>query len=71
LSIRTPSPPLPSQLRDGRLWADSVAGDVVITFQVPGHSRKYIFFQDAEREIPAYARLREACDWDVLLSFAP
>jgi hypothetical protein len=35
---------LPSHLRDGRLWADSVAGDMVVTFEVPGHSRKYIFF---------------------------
>lgn len=60
---------LPSQLRDGRLWADSVAGDVVATFEVPGHSRKVIFFQDAEREIPAYAQLRQACEesaFDVL-----
>jgi DNA invertase Pin-like site-specific DNA recombinase len=60
---------LPSQLRDGRLWANSAGGDVVATFEVPGHSRKYIFFQDAEREIPAYARLKEACEqgaFDVL-----
>lgn len=42
---------------------------MVVTFEVPGHSRKHIFFQDAEREIPAYAQLRQACEqgaFDVL-----
>jgi DNA invertase Pin-like site-specific DNA recombinase len=60
---------LPSQLRDGAAWADGVGGQVVITLHVPGHSRKYIFFQDAERDVPAYRELREACerrDFDVL-----
>lgn len=60
---------LPGQLRDGRAWADSIAAHVVATFQVPGHTRRDIFFQDAERDIPAYRALRHACEkrsFDVL-----
>jgi DNA invertase Pin-like site-specific DNA recombinase len=60
---------LPSQVRDGREWAASIEGHVVAVYQVPGHSRKYIFFQDAERDIPAYRALHEGCEnhaFDVL-----
>ena len=60
---------LPSQIRDGHAWAESNDGQVITTYRVPGHSRKYIFFQDAERDIPAYRQLREDCErqaFDVL-----
>lgn len=33
---------LPSQVRDGRAWAESV-GQVVAVYEVPGHSRHYVF----------------------------
>ena len=46
---------LPSQLRDGQAWAESVGGQVVATCRVPGHSRKYIFYQEAEGEAPPTA----------------
>jgi len=60
---------LPSQLRDGQAWTEATDGQVVATYRVPGHSRKYIFFQDAEAEIPAYRQLRADCEartFDVL-----
>lgn len=60
---------LPSQVRDGQAWAEGVGGQVVAIYRVPGHSRKYIFFQNAEREIPAYRELRSDCEvraFDVL-----
>jgi DNA invertase Pin-like site-specific DNA recombinase len=60
---------LPSQVRDGRLWAETVGGEVVSVYRVPGHSRKFIFYQDAGREMLAYRQLREDCEarrWDVL-----
>ena len=60
---------LASQLRDGRLWADQVEGQVTHTFEIPGHSRQYIFFHDAAAVIPAYDELRQACEgreFDVL-----
>ena len=60
---------LPSQLRDGQAFAASIGATVVATYQVPGHSRKYIFYTDAETDIPAYHQLRADCDahiFDVL-----
>ena len=36
-----------------------VGGDVVAVYKVPGHSRKYIFYTDAEKEMAAYRQLRE------------
>ena len=60
---------LPSQERDGRAWAESVGGDVVAVYRVPGHSRKYIFFPDAEKAMGAYRQLREDAEaqkFDVL-----
>ena len=52
---------LPSQLRDGHTFAASIGATVVATYQVPGHTRKYIFYTDAETDIPAYAQLRADC----------
>jgi DNA invertase Pin-like site-specific DNA recombinase len=60
---------LPSQIRDGKLWADSIGGDVVAVYEVPGHTRKYIFYHDAEADMEAYRRLREDAEdgrFDVL-----
>ena len=63
---------LPSQLRDGQAWAEAVSGQVVATYRVPGHSRKYIFYQDAEREVPACRQLREDCETNIFsVSFRP
>jgi DNA invertase Pin-like site-specific DNA recombinase len=59
---------LPSQIRDGTAWADGI-GDVVATYKVPGHSRKFIFYQDAEAAMEAYRQLRqdaEAKRFDIL-----
>lgn len=49
---------LPAQVRDGRAWAASVGGEVVAVYRVPGHSRKFIFYADAAREMLAYRQLR-------------
>jgi hypothetical protein len=60
---------LASQKRDGRLWADQVGGRVTHVLEVAGHSRSYIFFQDAAAAMPAYRELRRACEeraFDVL-----
>ena len=60
---------LPTQEADGRAWAESVGGDVVAVYRVPGHSRRYIFYTDAEREMVACRQLRqdaEAKRFDVL-----
>jgi DNA invertase Pin-like site-specific DNA recombinase len=53
---------LPTQVADGKRWAADVGGEVVAVLKVPGHSRNYGFFADAEREMPAYRRLRELCE---------
>ncbi len=50
---------LPSQIRDGTAWAAGIDGDVIGTYQVPGHSRKFIFYQEAEAEMDAYKQLRQ------------
>ncbi len=58
-----------TQIRDGRTWAAEMGADVTHVFEVPGHSRTYIFFPDAARDMPAYAQLQTACEeqgFDVL-----
>lgn len=50
---------LPSQIRDGRAWAEARGWRVVAVYEVPGHSRQYGFYDDAARDIPAYGQLRE------------
>lgn len=60
---------LPSQVQAGRAFADKIGGRVSIVYQIRGHTRKYIFFDAAERDIPEYARLRADCEgqeFDVL-----
>ena len=61
---------LKSQVRDGREWAESRGAEVVRVYQVPGHSRRYIFLQEAARDMPAYAEVMRDCKdgppWDVL-----
>jgi site-specific DNA recombinase len=56
---------LPSQVRDGRAWAEERGWPVVAVYEVPGHTRKYIFYDEAKREIGAYARLRADCEAQV------
>jgi len=48
---------LPDQERLGREFAAAVGGQVVATYLVPGHTRRYIFLQDACQEMDAYSRL--------------
>jgi len=43
----------------GERFAEQVGGEVVATYSVPGHSRDLIFYQEAERQMEAYRRLRE------------
>jgi DNA invertase Pin-like site-specific DNA recombinase len=46
-----------------------MGGQIVCIFEVPGHTRKYIKFSDAARDMPAYRQLEEACEqgkFDVL-----
>ncbi|MBD3305302.1 hypothetical protein GF348_02935 [candidate division KSB3 bacterium] len=60
---------LQSQLRDGRAWAKEQGGDVVATYQIPGHTRSYIFLETAAEEMDAYRQLMDDCAeqrWDVL-----
>jgi len=57
------------QEHDGRAWADSIQSPVVRIYSVPGHSRDYIHYLDAEQDIPAYRALREDAEngmFDVL-----
>lgn len=60
---------LPRQVRDARAWAADRGGDVVRVYEVSGHSRDYIFYQDAAAEMDAYRQLRADCEeraFDVL-----
>ena len=60
---------LPEQEQRGREFADTLGGQVVALYTVPGHSRNYVLWSDIERDIPAYRELREACEaqtFDVL-----
>lgn len=62
---------LDKQLSDARALVDSL-DDAHITGEltVPGHSRSIVLFEDAAREMPAYADLKAACDrkaFDVLV----
>jgi len=60
---------LPSQESDGREWANALSADVVRVYSVPGHSRKYRVYYDAEADMDAYRQLRLDCEaqaFDVL-----
>jgi len=60
---------LDDQLSAGEQFAAAIGGSVVVTYAVPGHSRDYVLWQDAEQAIPAYRDLRADCDrqtFDVL-----
>jgi len=53
----------------GEQFAAAVNGNVVTRYNVPGHSRDFVLWQDAEAAIPAYRDLRADCDrraFDVL-----
>jgi len=60
---------LDDQRQAGEQFAAAIGGSVVVTYTVPGHSRDYLLWQDAEQAIPAYRDLRADCDrhaFDVL-----
>lgn len=52
---------LPSQLAAGREFAEALSGQVVRVYEVPGHSRRYLDYPDAAREMDAYRELDEDC----------
>jgi len=45
---------LPAQIRDGRAFAAGLGARVAATYQVPGHTREYIFYTDAEADLDAH-----------------
>ena len=52
---------LPAQIRDGTAFAGDLGARVAATYQVPGHTRRYIFYTDAEADLDAYRQLRADC----------
>ena len=48
---------LPDQERKGAEFAAAIDGDVVRVYRVQGHSREYVFFAEAARDVPAYRGL--------------
>ena len=50
---------LPAQRRAGEEFARAHGGEVVAVYEVPGHSRDYWSWFEAEPEIPAYKEIRE------------
>lgn len=52
---------LDDQRSAGEQFAAAVGGSVVVTYTVPGHSRDYVLWSDAESAIPAYKKLRVDC----------
>ncbi len=50
---------LPAQERAGYDFARAVGGEVIRVYSVPGHSRDYVFWHEAEKEMPAYLQVRE------------
>lgn len=50
---------LPAQEEAGRRFAESIGGTVTATYRVNGHSREYVFWAEAEAEMPAYRHARE------------
>lgn len=58
------------QVRDGKTVCEQFNWDVVETLEVPGLTRDFIFFTDAEHKVEAYRRLRLLCEqraFDVLV----
>ena len=53
---------LEQQIAAGHDFAHAVDGSVAATFVVPGHSRDYVFWHEAEAEMPAYRQAREAIE---------
>ena len=49
---------LQHQEQRGREFAESIGGQVVAVYVVPGHSRDYVFWHEAEREMIAYREVR-------------
>jgi len=65
---------LDEQERAGHEFAEALGGHVVATYRVPGHSRDYVLWAEAEAEMDAYRRLREDCEegvFDVLHAVDP
>ena len=43
---------IPRQVLDGKTWTAAAGAEVVAIYEIPGHTRDYIHFYDAERDIP-------------------
>jgi len=50
---------LPEQRRIGEEFAHSLNAQICGIYEVPGHSRDIIFFEDAAQQMPAYRDLRD------------
>jgi len=65
---------LEDQERAGRQYAESIDGQVVRVYRVPGHTRDLVFWEDAARSMSAYRLLRQDVEgrkFDVLWALDP
>ena len=66
---QTETDSLPDQLRDGKAFCEAIGGRTIAELSVPGHTRSYIFYQEAAAEMEAYRMLFDLCQrraFDVL-----
>lgn len=50
---------LKDQEQAGQRFAKSTGASVVATYRVPGHTRDYVFWHEAEQAMPAYRQVRQ------------
>jgi len=50
---------LPDQEAAGYAFAQAIGAQVVAVYTIPGHSRDFVFWHEAEAEMPAYRQVRE------------
>jgi DNA invertase Pin-like site-specific DNA recombinase len=50
---------LATQAQLAHKLAETIGGEVVASYTVPGHTRSLVFWSEAERTMPAYRQLRE------------
>lgn len=50
---------LDDQEQAGRRFTERVGGEVVAVYVVPGHTRDFVFWHEAEDTMPAYRQIRE------------
>lgn len=65
---------LDQQIAEARVWCEQAGYTVAHVLRVDGHTRKYIEYADAARDMEAYRRLRELLDaraFDVLVARSP